>query len=70
MLVLCTTLAFALWPVKKKDADNNINMNPLPPLVDADKLYENGYYEECYNLLSEHQVRYAIWFPSFNMVRP
>ncbi|KAJ8735505.1 hypothetical protein PYW07_007125 [Mythimna separata] len=56
MLVLCTTLAFSLWPVKTKDvAKNKEKAKPLPVLEDADKLFDNGFYEECYNLLLEHQ---------------
>lgn len=44
--------------MKTKDViEKQPKEKPVVPLEEADKLFDNGYYEECYNLLSEHQVR-------------
>ncbi|PZC80183.1 regulator of microtubule dynamics protein 1 isoform X1 [Helicoverpa armigera] len=57
VLVLSTTLAFILWPVNKtKELAESISSKEILCVIeDADKLFDNGHYEECYNLLSEHQ---------------
>ncbi|XP_047025899.1 regulator of microtubule dynamics protein 1-like [Helicoverpa zea] len=57
VLVLSTTLAFILWPVNKtKELAESISSKEILCVIeDADKLFDNGHYEECYNLLSQHQ---------------
>ncbi|CAH0592392.1 unnamed protein product [Chrysodeixis includens] len=55
IVMLSTALAFTLWPVKKKVEPEKPSTELKNPVIvdDADKLFENGYYEECYNLLTE-----------------
>ncbi|XP_022821294.1 regulator of microtubule dynamics protein 1-like isoform X2 [Spodoptera litura] len=53
--MLSTTLSFMLWPIKSKDPAEKSAAQHVLPIDDADKLFENGHYEECYKLLAEHQ---------------
>ncbi|XP_022821293.1 regulator of microtubule dynamics protein 1-like isoform X1 [Spodoptera litura] len=55
IIMLSTTLSFMLWPIKSKDPAEKSAAQHVLPIDDADKLFENGHYEECYKLLAEHQ---------------
>lgn len=67
--MLSTALAFTLWPVKPKEPTEKPPTELKHPAVldDADKLFENGYYEECFNLLSECEVS-KIFIPQLYLV--
>ncbi|CAG9796668.1 unnamed protein product [Diatraea saccharalis] len=57
IITISTGLAF-VWPVKKQNKEQSSNIDVTPVLVTADNLFENGHYEECYNLLSSCKVSY------------
>lgn len=52
-------LAF-IWPAKKLNKEPlTSNIEPVASILEnADNLFDNGHYEECYNVLSNYPVRY------------
>lgn len=60
-----------LWPVKSKGGAEKSPAQQILPIEDADKLFENGHYEECYKLLAEHQVPVSsnILLNSYNIIQ-
>ncbi|KAM3967665.1 regulator of microtubule dynamics protein 1 [Aphomia sociella] len=54
MFLLSSGLAF-IWPAKKINGTSGNKVEPPPVLENADKLFENGHFEECYDLLAHYK---------------
>lgn len=75
LIFISTGLAF-LWPIKKsKEPIDQEKLKKLSVIDDSDELFENGHYEECYNLLKNYEenqdieIQWRICRALYNMAK-